>query len=166
MKKVMAYVVGTCPLVKYSIAAAEAVSKISAAFVALDTWGRTPSWSIMGPKTMPPPIPMRPAMHPARKVKQLYFLNLNQFHTMSPSTNLKLTLLFWMVLLTVLRPMHKAKPNNQTKDIAVHIQYPVEQYSNAPLVPLPPLRISMTIRTAHMRIRYPMFQYGVLASIT
>lgn len=36
-KKLMAYVAGICPLVRYSMAAAEAVSKMSEAFVALDT---------------------------------------------------------------------------------------------------------------------------------
>merc|ERR1711974_229662 len=70
-----------------------------------------------------------------------------------------------MVLLTALRPIHMAKPNNQTKAVAVHTQYPSEQYSKAPVVPLPPLRTNMMIRTAHINIMYPMVQYGVEDSI-
>ena len=45
------------------------VMPIIAAVVAVLTCGSTPSCSIRGPNTMPPPIPINPAITPAKNVK-------------------------------------------------------------------------------------------------
>ena len=70
MKNAMAYSHGTIPDITNNMATDELVMTIIVAVVALETRGWISMTNMRGPNTIPPPIPIKPATIPDKKVKK------------------------------------------------------------------------------------------------